>query len=147
MRISVINLQALTSLSLFLHFPTSLIINCLSLLFGAQLLYSSSLFDSSSFFSNSLLKSNFSLCSSSLLPNCLTIMIITLNSIRYIALSPHHLVLLGFYFFLLGMCSSVISFFLIRCSYFYVSGGLVTFPDLGEVASCRFQQHILLWIP
>ena len=34
----------------------------------------------------------------------------------------------GVLFFLLGMCCSVISSFLIRCSYFCVSGGLVTFP-------------------
>ena len=81
-------------------------------------------------FSNSLLKTNFSLCSSSLLPSSLVITFITLNSLSSRLPISTSLSSSGVLFFpSSGTCSSVASFCLICCFYFYVSGRLVTFPD------------------
>ena len=89
-------------------------------------------------FSNSLL--NFSLCSSTLLPSLLGIfMIITLNSFWVDFLSPLPIVLLLRFYLVLsfGAYSSVASFCLIPWVYYCIFGGLVIFPDLGEVALFR----------
>ena len=93
-------------------------------------------------FSNSLLKtSNFSLCLSILLLTSLIILIInTLNPFSgRLAISTLLSSSSGFIFLVSSFetCSLVASFCLTCCFYFYVSGRLVTFPDLGEVAFCR----------
>ena len=61
-------------------------------------------------------------------------MIITVNSVSGRLLISFHLVLpLGFCFVpLFGTYSSVTSFFLIFCFYFFISGRSVMLPDLGE---------------
>ena len=61
---------------------------------------------------------------------------------RVDCLSPcHSVLLLRLYLIpLFETCSSVASFCL-TCSYFYVASGLVTFPDLREVAFWRSSLH------
>ena len=87
-------------------------------------------------FSNSLL--NFLMCSSILLHLLSIFMIITLNPFSD-CLFPHPLVL--FLRFCLvpsfGTYSSVSSFYLILCAYFYMLDTFYTFLDLVDVALCR----------
>ena len=83
--------------------------------------------------------SSFSLCVSGLLPSSLTIFTVTtLNS--FLSKLPSSTSLgspLRFYLVPLSeICSSVTPFCLSRSLYFYVSGRLAMFPDLGKVASC-----------
>ena len=101
-------------------------------------------------FSNTLLK--FSLCPSILLSLLRTFLIITWTlSVRWListSLSSFFEVWSSYSF---GTYSSVSSFGLILCVYFYAVMS-VMFPNLGELAFCRNisygnQQHTPLWSP